>query len=74
MSICVNVRTYVCTFYYNVQKMDIPTMETGCEVAKRAYKELTDIQVTYIRVSTYVHISFDVSKYVCICTCSVATI
>ena len=29
----------------NFQKLDIPTMETGCEVAKRAYKELTDIQV-----------------------------
>ena len=43
--------------------MDIPTMETGCEVAKRAYTELTDIQVhgympyvcTYIRMHMSIH-------------------
>jgi len=45
------VHTYIYTHHflntprYYLQKMDIPTMETGCEVAKRAYKELTDIQV-----------------------------
>ena len=34
--------------------MDIPTMETGCEVAKRAYKELTDIQVrTHMCIGSY---------------------
>lgn len=27
------------------QDYDIPTMDTGCEVAKRAFYELTDIQV-----------------------------
>ena len=40
---------YECTC---VQVYEIPTMETGCEVAKRAFNELTDIQVS---VCTYVH-------------------
>ena len=40
---------YECTC---VQVYEIPTMETGCEVAKRAFNELTDIQVS---ACTYVH-------------------
>ena len=41
-----------CTIYcswvlaHNIQNIPIPTMDTGAEVAKRFYKELTDIQVS----------------------------
>jgi len=35
--------------FMQLKVYDIPTMETGCKVAQRAYKELTDIQVYYMR-------------------------
>ena len=50
-----------------IQNIPIPTMETGAEVAKRFYKELTDIQVRdktckYSRI-TYHPLSFTVWTY-----------
>ena len=40
-----HTHTHTHTHTYIMQNIPIPTMDTGAEVAKRFYKELTDIQV-----------------------------
>jgi len=43
---CIAIATYVVVPFMQLKVYYIPTMETSCEVAQRAYKEL--IKMAYI--------------------------
>ena len=46
MCVCMHSAWFIDVLTLYQQNIPIPTMDTGAEVAKRFYKELTDIQVS----------------------------